>query len=100
MRLDKVPRQGAKVVDRHLPVNLENGVLVAHLAGNGQLQGALRQLRVLKLRQSAQCAVLQCGVSRSLVDVKQIVEQFGVAIARGDGERSVSQGRLYRGRVG
>ena len=74
--------------------DLDGRVLVADLAGESVVQGALDERGVLKLSEQAQRALLQRRIGRGLEDMLKLVEEGCIAILRGDGERSLAQRRI------
>ena len=79
---------------------LDGGVLVAHLAGDGVVERALDESGIFKLGEQAQRALLELGIGGGFGDLLQPVEERGIAVAGGDGQGGLAQRGVDGGGIG
>ncbi len=80
---------GLRVSERKTELN--GGVLIAHLAGGGVVEGALDQFWILKVGEQPQSSVLDGGIGGGFSDLLQRVKESCIAMARSDSKSVLAE---------
>ncbi len=84
MIFDETPCMLAIFVNVHLNAKLEDGILIADLRRNREIQCTLHQFWIFESGKTPQSIDLQLWIRRRLVDVQQLVKERCISMSRGE----------------